>query len=100
MPAAITPPSIAGLICDTPSKVVSGRIPSSSDAVTSFSVSAPVFLSTTFILVVIGAISSLNLPSFLACAARLWLCTPKRSCASRGMSYFFATYSAVCSIGQ
>jgi hypothetical protein len=75
-------------------------MPSSCSAVTSFSVSVPVVLSTTFILVVIGTISSLNLPSARALAARNWLSTPYRSCASRGMLYFFATYSAVCSIGQ
>ena len=64
------------------------------------SVSVPVALSTTFILVVIGTISSLNFPSALDLAARSWLSTPKRSCASREMLYFFDTYSAVCSIGQ
>ena len=79
LPAAMQPPSIAGLICDTPSYVVSGRMPSSSDAVTSFIVSWPVFLSTTFIFVVIGTISSLNLPSARAFAARFWLCTPNSS---------------------
>ena len=60
-------------------------MPSSSDAVTSFIVSAPVVLSTTFILVVIGTISSLNLPSARALAARGWLRTPNSSCFSREM---------------
>ena len=35
-----------------------------------------------------------------ATAARRWLSTPYRSCGSRAMPYFRATYSAVCSIGQ
>ena len=61
-------------------------MPSSSDAVTSRIVSWPVFLSTIFILVVIGAISSLNLPSARAFAARFWLCTPNSSWRSRGIS--------------
>src|SRR5581483_615062 len=60
---AITPPSIAGLICDTPSYVVSGRMPSSSAAVTSRIDSWPVFLSITFMRVASGTISSLNLPA-------------------------------------
>jgi hypothetical protein len=51
-------------------------MPSSCSAVTSFSVSVPVVLSTTFILVVMGTISSLNLPSALPRAARSWLSTP------------------------
>jgi hypothetical protein len=62
--------------------------------------SSPVSLSTTFIRVVIGTISSVNRPSRLACAARCWLWTPKTSCASRPIPYFAATYSAVSSIGQ
>ena len=51
-------------------------MPSSWEAVTSFSVSTPVSLSTTFIRVVIGTISSLNLPASRAAAARSWLRTP------------------------
>ena len=47
--------------------------------------SAPVALSTTFIVVVIGTISSLNLPAARAAAARCWLRTPYWSCCSREM---------------
>jgi len=100
LPAEITPPSMAGLIFDTPSWVVSARMPSSCATLTSFIDSAPVALSTTFMVVFIGAISSLNLPASRAAPARCWLRTPYRSCCSREIPYFFATYSAVCSIGQ
>ena len=70
LPAAMTPPSIAGLIFATPSSVVSGRIPSSCETVTSRTDSAAVFLSTAFIFVVIGTISSSNFPAARAAAAR------------------------------
>ena len=75
-------------------------MPSSCETVTSFVDSAPVALSTTFIVVCIETISSLNLPAARAAAARCWLRTPYSSCRSREMLYFRATYSAVCSIGQ
>ena len=76
LPAAMTPPSMAGLICDTPSYVVSTRMPSSSLAVTCLVDSWPVFLSTIFIVVVIGTISSFVLPAARAAAARCWLSAP------------------------
>ena len=55
---------------------VNFSLPSSCSAVTCFMVSVLVTLSTTFIMVVIGAISSLNLPSARLLAARCWLSTP------------------------
>ena len=76
LPAATTPPSRAGLIFDTPSNVVSGRIPSSRLTVTSSTDAAPESLSTTFIRVVIAAISSSKRPASRAAEARRWLATP------------------------
>src|SRR5919106_540823 len=75
LPAATTPPGRAGLIRDTPSYVVSGRIPSSAASVTSFVRRRPESLSATPITVGKGTISSLNFPSACAAAARCWLCT-------------------------
>ena len=76
LPAEITPPSNAGLICETPSYVVSARMPSSRSATTVFVDSWPVALSTTFIVTSIGTISSFVLPAAAAAAARSWLWTP------------------------
>src|ERR1700676_4680443 len=67
LPAVTTPPGMAGRICATASRVVSGRMPSSLAMVTSRVPRAPVALSATPIRVVIGTISSLNLPA--PCAA-------------------------------
>ena len=73
LPAVIHFPSRTGLSDASPSSVVSGRLPSSLLSVTCSKLSALVFLSTTFLVVVIGTISSSN---FLACCAdavRRWL---------------------------
>src|SRR5258708_866507 len=59
---------MAGRICATASSVVSGRMPSSAAMVTSRVPIALVALSATPMTVVIGTISSLNLPA--ACARR------------------------------
>ena len=85
LPAVITPPGIALRILLTASSVVSGRMPSSAAIVTSLRDSRPLALSTTPITVVIGAISSLNLPAACAAAARCWLRAPYASCASLGI---------------
>ena len=82
LPAVITPPGTAERILDTPSSVVSGRMPSSSLTVTSFDSIAPVALSGTPAVTVIGTISALKRPAARAAAARCWLCTPYSSCAS------------------
>ena len=63
------PVTTAGLIFATPSYVVSGRMPSSWLTVTSLIDSAPVFLSTIFIFVAIGAISALKRPASRAALA-------------------------------
>ncbi|MFK4663915.1 hypothetical protein ABIF76_004769 [Bradyrhizobium ottawaense] len=52
---------------------------------TSFIDTAPVALSVTAICVVIGAISSLNLPPCWAAAVRRWLSSEYSSCFSREM---------------
>ena len=70
LPAVITPPGSAERIFETASSVVSGRMPSSLEIVTSRVPTAPVFLSTTPMVVVMGAISSLNLPAACPAAAR------------------------------
>ena len=85
LPAAIVPPGNAGLIFDTPSYVVSPRMPSSAAIVTSSVKIRDVALSALPIVTVIGTISSLNLPAAAAAAARCWLCTPYSSWRSRGM---------------
>ncbi len=79
LPAVTTPPGMAVRILDTPSSVVSGRMPSSAERVTSRVPSWPVLASATPIVTVIGTISSLNLPAAAAAAARSWLCTPYSS---------------------
>ncbi len=83
-PAAITPPGIAGRIFDTPSYVVSARMPSSAETVTDFVKSPPV-LSATPAVTVMGTISSANFPAAAAAAARCWLLAPYSSCLSRAM---------------
>ncbi len=85
LPAAITPPGMAGLICDTATAVVSGRSPSSRSSVTWRVPSMPVALSATPISTVIGTISSSNLPASAAAHARCWLRAPYSSIRSRGI---------------
>ena len=85
LPAVMTPPGTAGRMPRTPSSVVSGRMPSSAETVTSLVIIAPVAGSVVAMMVVIGTISSSNLPSRCAAAARRWLRTPYSSCASLGM---------------
>ena len=97
-PAATTPPGIAGLIFDTPSYVVSGRIPSSEARVTSRVEMRPDSLSATAMVVLKGTISCLNRPASCEAVARCWLRTPYSSCFSRGIPYRFATVSAVSSM--
>jgi hypothetical protein len=79
LPAVITPPGIAERILTTPSRVVSGRMPSSAAMVTCFVSNWPVVLSATPMVTVIGTISSLNLPAAAAAAALSWLRTPYSS---------------------
>ncbi len=79
LPAVITPPGMAGRIFATASSVVSGRMPSSLAMVTSRVPRVPLALSATPMTVVIGTISSLNLPAACAAAARSWLRTPYSS---------------------
>src|SRR5690606_6143464 len=85
LPAVITPPGVAGRMPRTPSRVVSGRMPSSAETVTSLVIIAPVALSVVPMMVVIGTISSSNLPASRAAAARCWLRAPYSSCASLEM---------------
>ena len=47
------------------------------------------------VLMVTGVISSLNLPAFLAASALFWEATAKRSCSSRVICHWRATFSAV-----
>jgi len=60
-------------------------MPSSAEIVTSFVKICPDSLSATPIVVVIGTISSLNLPAACAAAARCCDWAPYSSCFSRGM---------------
>src|SRR5881396_3775692 len=69
LPAAMHPPSIAGRIFETPSYVVSARMPSSAETVTSFAVTRAVSLSAMPMTTFIGTISSPNLPAASAAAA-------------------------------
>ena len=85
LPAVITPPGSAGRIFDTASSVVSARMPSSAEIVTSRVSSMPVALSATPMMVVIGTISASKRPAACAAAARCWLCTPYSSWRSRLM---------------
>ncbi len=85
LPAVMTPPGNGGRILATASSVVSARMPSSLDIVTSRMPSVPLALSATPMSVVMGTISSLNLPAACAAAARSWLRTPYSSCASLAM---------------
>ncbi len=98
LPAATTPPGNAGLILEIASTVVSGRMPSSAESVTSRVESRPDSLSATPMTVANGTISSANRPAASAAAARCWLRAPYSSCFSRGMRYLFATFSAVSSM--
>jgi hypothetical protein len=82
LPAVTTPPGTAERIFATPSSVVSGRMPSSCDTVTSRESIAPVALSGTPAITVSGTISASKRPAARAAAARCWLCTPYSSCAS------------------
>ena len=84
LPAAITPPGSAGRIFETPSKVVSARMPSSAEIVTSRVTRRPLESAAPMV-VVIGTISSANLPAAAAAAARCWLRAPYSSWRSRGM---------------
>ncbi|MCY1548224.1 hypothetical protein D9M68_843200 [compost metagenome] len=85
LPAVITPPGTALRILATASSVVSARMPSSAEMVTSLVTSWPVDLSATPASTVIGTISSLNLPASCAAAARCWLRTPYSSWRSFAM---------------
>ena len=85
LPAVMTPPSITGLSLARPSRVVSGRLPSSSPSVTSLSEISPVALSCTFMVAVMGTISWSNLPACCAAAVRCWLWRAYSSWASRLM---------------
>jgi hypothetical protein len=76
LPAVITPPGSAVRIFDTPSMVVSARMPSSAAIVTSRVSRRPEALSATPMTVVIGTISASKRPAAWAAAARCWLCTP------------------------
>ena len=66
-----------------PSRLVSGRLPSSLVSFTVFFETSWVFLSTTSIVVSIGTISSSNLPACWPAAVRIWLCSEYSSWASR-----------------
>ena len=83
LPAEITPPGTALRILDTPSKVVSARMPSSEARVTSRVINWRVAGSALPASTVIGTISSSNLPAACAAAARCWLSAPYWSCRSR-----------------
>ena len=84
----------------SPSSVVSGRLPSSFVSVTCSSRNALVSLSCSYFHVGSGTISASNLPASCAAAVRCCDCSEYSSCASRETLYFFATKSAVCSIGM
>ena len=72
-PAVTVPPSLnAGGSFASPSSVVSGRLHSSRSTVTCFCDLAPVALSVTSMVTVMGAISSRSLPDFCAAAVRCW----------------------------
>src|SRR5262249_59850172 len=95
LPAVVVPPGKTGCSLASPSKVVSGRGPSSRSSVTSTIFDSLVALSTCFMVVLNGRISSAYLPAAVAAATRAWLFTTYSSCASREMPYFFETKSAV-----
>ena len=84
---AVTVPSFekAGLSLATASSVVPGRMYSSASITTSPLRDA----------IVTGAISSLKRPAFWAASALFWEATAKRSCSSREICHFWATFSAV-----
>jgi acetyl-CoA acetyltransferase len=86
LPAVITPPGIAVRIFDTPSSVVSARMPSSAASVTSLVNMRPVALSATPANTVIGTISASNRPAACAAAARCCDCAPYSSCRSLEIS--------------
>lgn len=69
-PAESDPPSSTGVRLARPSAVVLGRLHSSMLSVTSSKDSSPVSLSTTFLVVVIGTISSSKRPFSCAAAVR------------------------------
>ena len=81
----VWPSPITGLRLASPSNVVSGRLQSSIEMVTSFWLVSPVALSVTFIVAVTGMISSLNLPDACAAAVRFCDSSEYSSCASRPM---------------
>ena len=85
LPAVIEPPGITDWSDCRPSSVVSGRLPSSFESVTSLLEVSPVALSVTDMVVVAATISSSNLPA--ACAAAVRCCDWKAysSIASRLM---------------
>ena len=73
LPAVIHLPSRTGLSEASPSSVVSGRLPSSLLSVTCSKLSALVSLSTIFLVVGSGTISSSNFLACCAAAVRRWL---------------------------
>src|SRR5262245_29659563 len=73
LPAVMKPPSRTGWSDESPSRVVSGRLPSSLLSVTGSKLSAFVFLSTTFLIDGSGAISWVKRPACCAAAVRRWL---------------------------
>jgi hypothetical protein len=70
LPAVTTPSARTAFRAASPSRVVSGRTPSSRARVTSRCETAPVALSTTFMVAVIGTISAPKRPAAWAAAAR------------------------------
>ncbi len=74
---------ITGCSLESPSMLVSGRLPSSLVSFTVFFETSCVFLSVTSIVVSIGTISSSNLPACWPAAVRSWLCSEYSSWASR-----------------
>ena len=93
LPAVTVPPSRlkAGFSLASFSMVVPGLTYSS----VSKTMGSPFFWGMTT-----GTISSLNLPSAMAAAARVWLRRASSSCISRVMPYFSATFSAVMPMWQ
>ena len=85
---AVTEPSAAkaGFSAASLATVTSGRGCSSRSTTTG----SPFFCG-----IVTGTISSVKMPSAIACEARRWLSAPNASCCSRVMPYCLATFSAV-----
>ncbi len=84
LPAVMKAPSPrTGLSLARPSRVVSGRLPSSLASRVSTCRVSPVALSVTAMTALIGTISSSNSPASCAAAVRRWLSRANASCASR-----------------